>query len=1141
MFAQLFKNKKFLPLLLSRFLSAANEGFIRIVFLFFVTYNLTQSNPTFMILAVILYALSFCFATIYIGQIADKYSKGWVLRFVRLCEIGVMTMALVSLSLDSRLLLTAILIAMGMINACLRVLDNALVTELVPPVKLNAGNTLMKMSTVFASGLSCLLLTSVLKFDVAYFVVCGIGFIASVISFLITLRVPENAPADPEAVIYQNPYKVFGFVSDKLKHQFDTWTYLVGIAWFWMMAAVVFFFSADYGRTILNARWSVVVFLYAGVFTVGYLLGAVFYAHLSRKNNMGVYTSVVGLLLSMFLLNFIFASSGISAVEHEKGLTIFQLLTTDFNHWCVILDVFAMGALSAFFVIPFYTLLQWKTPSFMIGRMFAFSNMVNAMAVIVAFMLMLSLTMLSFGILQVLTLVAVANVFVSIYMIRLLPAQSRKNVFRFILKVLFKVEVKGLENLEKAGKRALIITNHTSYLDVLLISAFVDKKITFTVSDQLIEKTLVKFMTNLMDVRPLDPRSPFAVKYMAERLQEDRLCMILTEGVIEGGNTRMKIYEGPAMMAVKGDAPVLPIRIDGACHTLFSRVLGKKAYFKLLPKITITIEEPVSFSFDETQTTRELREKSSSRLYDILSDMTFNSYDKDRTLFTAIAQSMKMAGYFKPVMEDTSRQPVKFFAVFLKSFVLGRLMQKAMPNEKYVGVMIPTSNACALSVLGLHAFGKVPAMINFTSGAKQVISTCQTIGLRTIITAKKVVLMAKLEELVRALEESGIHVVYLEDLKPTLTIKDKLFGVFGAFCPLKAYRKSLPTPVSPDEVAVVLFTSGSEGMPKAVFLSHKNILSNCYQIPSRLDVLTNDVFLNCLPMFHSFGLGAGTVLPLLLGVKTVLYPTPLHYRIIPEICASTKATIFFGTDTFLAGYAKCANPYDFNSLRIVAAGAEKVKEETRKVWSEKFGVRILEGYGATECSPFISVNTFLHQKKDSVGRLLPCMEYKLKTVEGIKEGKELWVKGPNVMLGYMRHGEPLKLDPPKDGWYDTGDIVTVDEDRYISIKGRCKRFAKIGGEMVSLLSVEMVIEKNWPGFICGAVNIPDARKGEQIVLITTCKTITKEELIAAFKAAGITELGLPSKIIATDQPPLLGTGKFDYVTAKELALTETSK
>ncbi|MBQ3034848.1 MAG: AMP-binding protein, partial [Alphaproteobacteria bacterium] len=529
-------------------------------------------------------------------------------------------------------------------------------------------------------------------------------------------------------------------------------------------------------------------------------------------------------------------------------------------------------------------------------------------------------------------------------------------------------------------------------------------------------------------------------------------------------------------------------------------------------------------------------EKSSAKLHKILSLMSFENFEKDLPIFEAIANAMKMAGRLKPVLEDTARKPVKFMGVFLKSFVLGRLLNKALPDDKYVGLMIPTSNACALSFFGLHAFGKVPAMINFTSGPKQVISTCQTVGLKHIVTAKKVVLMAKLEGLISKIEEAGIKVVYLEDLKETLTFKDKMFGVFGALFPHKAYKKSVPAPVKSTDPAVILFTSGSEGMPKAVFLSHTNMIANGYQVLASFDIYPTDVFLNCLPLFHSFGLGAGTILPLIAGVKTVLYPTPLHYRIIPEICASTKATVFFGTDTFLAGYAKCANPYDFNSLRIVAAGAEKVKDETRKIWAEKFGVRILEGYGATECSPFISVNTFLHQKKDSVGLLLPGIEYKLKPVEGIKEGQELWVKGPNIMLGYMRHTAPLTMEPPESGWYDTGDIVSVDEHGFVSIKGRCKRFAKIGGEMVSLLSVEMVIEKQWPGFISGAVNIPDPKKGEKIVLITTCKSITKEGLIEAFKAAGVTELGLPSQIITTDQPPLLGTGKFDYVKAKEMAL-----
>ncbi|MBO5997086.1 MAG: AMP-binding protein, partial [Alphaproteobacteria bacterium] len=329
--------------------------------------------------------------------------------------------------------------------------------------------------------------------------------------------------------------------------------------------------------------------------------------------------------------------------------------------------------------------------------------------------------------------------------------------------------------------------------------------------------------------------------------------------------------------------------------------------------------------------------------------------------------------------------------------------------------------------------------------------------------------------------------------------------------------------------------------PKAVLLSHSNILANSYQVTTVFDIWENDVMLNCLPIFHSFGLTAGVFLPLLIGFKTVSYPTPLHYRVIPEFCSSVRATIFFATDTFLAGYAKCANPYDFNSLRVVGAGAEKLKDETRRVWAEKFGVRVVEGYGATECSPIISINTFLRSRNGSVGSLITGLDYKLKEVPGIKEGKELIVKGPNVMIGYMKNDKPGVLQSPADGWYDTGDSVHVDEDGFIFIKGRSKRFAKIAGEMVSLLAVEMAIKKNWPDFISGTVSIPDAKKGEQIVLITTCKDITSSQLTELFKSVGLPELALPKKVIYTDNPPLLGTGKFDYVTAKDIALKDAKE
>ena len=1139
MLKQTLTDKSFLPLWLSHFLSVINDGFVRTVFLFLVIYQMTQTGTSFVLTAVILYALCYCLGSLYAGQLADKISRVRFLRLIRATEIGLMTLALLFVAVDSRILLTLLLASLGVTGSCLRVVNNALLPQTVGDKALNTANLWMKSLSVLGAGFSTLLLTFVLKFN-AVSVVCMVTIVSALASFALILLMKPDSPADPDSTLMCNPLTAFKPVLASLKHQFDRWAYIVGIAWFWVMGALILFFSANYGHDVLNARWSVVSFLSGGLFTIGYLIGGVIYYRLTRHGRLFSWVVVSGLGITVFLIGLIIAGGNIMNQAVSKAITVHDMFGGGWHYWCVIVGTVMLGGLSANFILPFYTMLQRSTPNALLGRTMAFSSVVNACCMMAAFLIVMCLSLLFVDLLTTLLIFAVANAFVAVYMTRLLPVETRRKVFRFVLRHLFRVRISGLENIPKAGHRALIVTNHTSYLDVLLISAFVDRQIVFAINNQLLDKTFVKFLTNLVDIRPMDPVSPFAVKDMVEELNKDQLCMIFTEGIIEGGNTRMKIYEASAMMAVKGNAPIVPIRIDGACHAVFSRVLGRKANFKWFPRIQLTVLPPVKFNdYPDDMPTREVRERSSSRLYDVMSGMTFDSFEKDRTLFNALIDSMETVGRFKPMLEDTARKPVKFLGVFLKSFVLGHLIQKATPNEKFIGIMIPTSNACALTFFGLHAFGRIPAMINFTSGPKQVIATCQTIGLKSVVTAKKVVALAKLENMIAAVEEAGIRVIYLEDLAPSLTFGDKLRGVMRALFPRRAYRK-LAGPVQPTDPAVVLFTSGSEGFPKAVFLTHANMLSNSYQVLSRFDATPDDIFLNVLPMFHSFGLGAGLILPMVMGAKAVLYPTPLHYRIIPELCASTRATVFFGTDTFLAGYAKCANPYDFNSLRIVAVGAEKLKEDTRKIWSEKFGVRVMEGYGATECSPFISVNTFLHQRKGSVGRLMAGLTYKLKPVTGITEGKELWLKGPNIMQGYMRYTAPQELDPPKDGWYDTGDIVDIDADGYIFIKGRCKRFAKIGGEMVSLLSVETVINNKWQGFITGAVNIPDARKGEQIVLITTCKEITKDGLIAAFKAAGVTELGLPSRIIVTDNPPLLGTGKFDYVAAKELALKETA-
>jgi acyl-[acyl-carrier-protein]-phospholipid O-acyltransferase/long-chain-fatty-acid--[acyl-carrier-protein] ligase len=324
-----------------------------------------------------------------------------------------------------------------------------------------------------------------------------------------------------------------------------------------------------------------------------------------------------------------------------------------------------------------------------------------------------------------------------------------------------------------------------------------------------------------------------------------------------------------------------------------------------------------------------------------------------------------------------------------------------------------------------------------------------------------------------------------------------------------------------------------------VVLSHRNLLSNCAQTRALIELTHRDVLLNVLPVFHSFGLTAGTLLPLLNGTRIFFYPTPLHYHIIPELCYGLGASILFGTNTFLSGYARHAHPYDFYRMRYVIAGAEKLQSETRRIWHEHFGIRILEGYGVTETSPVISVNTPHSNKFGTVGRPVPGMEYRLEPVEGIHRGGRLVVRGPNVMSGYLYHGSEGDIVPPsagaESGWHDTGDIVDVDGDGYISIIGRAKRFAKIGGEMVSLAAVEELAGAVWPDAKHAALSVPDARKGEHIVLLTDAPQADRHALLAMARQIGVEEREVPRRVEIVDEMPLLGSGKIDYRLAQSIA------
>jgi len=706
-----------------------------------------------------------------------------------------------------------------------------------------------------------------------------------------------------------------------------------------------------------------------------------------------------------------------------------------------------------------------------------------------------------------------------------------KLVIRSFLSLFYRVEVKGLEHYRAAGKRVLIVANHTSFLDGLLLGSFLPDRISFAINTQISRMWFSRLIAPFVNLFVMDPTNPLSLKSLIRYMQRDNKVVIFPEGRITVTGALMKIYNGPGMVADRSGATVLPVRIDGAQYTPFSRLRGR-VRLRWFPKIIMTILPARTIRAPADVRGRARRKFAGQALTHIMTDMMFATSNYQRTIMQGVIDAQRINGSDHMIVEDIERRALNYRQLLTRAFIVGNKISSQTARGEYVGVLLPNAIGTVLVFLGLQIHDRVPAMLNFSSGAKGMLNACDVAKIKTVYTSRRFVTMGRLEQTVETLGQQ-VNIIYLEDLIPQISLFDKLRGALNARFAKLAYRNKSGN-ATPDDPAVVLFTSGSEGVPKGVVLSHKNILANGIQLSTRIDFSSQDIIFSALPMFHSFGLTAGTLLPLLSGMRAFFYPTPLHYRIVPEMIYEVNATVVFGTNTFLKGYARFAHPYDFYSVRYVFAGAEKLQEDTRRMWNERFGIRIFEGYGATETSPVLAANTPMEHKAGSVGRLLPGMQYKLEPVSGVQEGGRLLVKGPNIMLGYLLHDQPGVIQPVVDDWYDTGDIVSLDEDDYITIAGRAKRFAKIGGEMVSLSAVEEMITQVWPNQDHAIVSIPDAAKGEQMVLVTAHLDAQRSELLDYARSEGVSELNIPKKILCVKAVPLLGSGKTDYPAVHQL-------
>ncbi len=1123
----LLKERRFLSLFFTQFTGAFNDNLFRMGLVTLVIYQAqglsTSEREIIVTVALGLFMLPFFLFSATAGQVADKFSKTRLVQCLKGAELVVMILAAIGFALKMPYFLLAMLFLRGIESAFFGPVKYSILPVQLKEHELVAGNGLIGAGTFIAILLGTILGGNLISIPEhgPVILACTIVLVA-VIGLLVSFLILPTPAAEPELPIRYNIFTETARIINTARSNERVFLAILGISWFWLVGATFMSQLPNLAKDILNVTQGVYTFMLTS-FSIGIGIGAILCNRLLKGEVSNRYVPVAALLITVFIAIFACLSDAPAPAITQ---TFAEFISS--SHGVLISVSLLLVSISAgLYIVPLYSFMQARSEPAFRSRIVAANNILNAL-----FMVVISvITMLLLQFIELPTLfmiIAAATGLVALYICQLLPDTVIKTALRTVLKVLFRVKVTGLEHYAKAGNRVLVIANHQSFLDAMLLATFLPEKVTFAINTHIARLWWIRPFLRLVKAFPLDPTNPMATKALIDLLKRDEKVVIFPEGRITVTGSLMKVYDGPGMIADKSGATLLPVRIEGAQFSRFSRMKGMMQ-LHWFPRITLTVLPPCQFDLPSDVKGRKRRQLAGTKLYDTMSTMMFESSDYRQPLFTSILEARKLHGPAHLVAEDIERRPLSYNRLITGCYVLGDKIAARTTQGEYLGIMLPNALGTLVTFFSMAAYGRVPAMLNFSTGIKNLLHACEVARIKQVYTSLRFINAAKMQDTVDKLTEAGIEVIYLEDVRASISFGDKLRGLVASRC------GKAPVQVDANDPAVVLFTSGSEGTPKGVVLSHTNIQANRCQLAARLDFGPKDIVFNALPMFHSFGLTGGTLLPLLSGAKTFFYPSPLHYRIVPEMVYETNATILFGTDTFLQGYARYAHHYDFRSVRFVFAGAEKLKPETRKTWMDTFGVRIFEGYGITETSPVIAVNTPLQNKSGTVGRIMPGISYKLAAVPGIDEGGELLVKGPNVMLGYLLAANPGVISPLETEYYSTGDIVSLDDYGYITIKGRAKRFAKIGGEMISLTAVEQTIGQLWPNIPHAVVSIADAKKGEQLVLVTEKQDAEREAISQHFRKEGMTELAVPRKILPVEKLPMLATGKVDYVSVKALA------
>jgi acyl-[acyl-carrier-protein]-phospholipid O-acyltransferase/long-chain-fatty-acid--[acyl-carrier-protein] ligase len=1117
----------FWSLIVTQFQNAFNDNAIKFLVIYIiVAMNFPKERRDFLVLVVgALFALPFIFFSMAGGYFADRYSKRSVVIGTKVMELGVLGVTIAGLAMHNLTVECAAVFLISTQSALFGPSKYGLLPELLPEKRLSWGNGILELGT-FLGSITAVMAAGYLavryagREAMAGVVLLGCTCVGLATSFGIS-RVPA---ANPAKQFRWNPAGDLGAQIKTIRaDRVLSWAVL-GNTYLWFLAALLQFTIVIYGHDVLRVDDAHISYLQAAVgigiglgsFAAGYLSGGKIEYGLIPLGAMG---------MTVF-----------AALLYSPGHTLMSAA----------IHLALLGFFAGFFAVPLNTLIQHRPRPEEKGGVIAAANLLSFVGVFAAagayFLFSSALHQTPAGIFldgAILTLVT------TVYATFLLPDSLLRLVLWMATHSVYRIRVVGRDNIPETGG-ALFVANHMSLVDALLLIASTDRPIRFLMFKDIYELPYVKRFAKMIRAIPISsqqrPREMIhSLREASEAIRSGEVVCIFAEGQITRIGQMLPFRRGMERIMKGVDAPIVPVNLDGVWGSIFSFERGRFVW-----KMPRSIPYPVTVSFGRpmpsTATPFEVREV----VQQLQSDAYRFHKKRLRTLQRALIRTAHRFP-FRFAMGDKRRPRMKWGGALLSSLFLARRLRSTWAGQEMVGILLPPSVPGALVNFAATLSGKIPVNLNYTSSNETLASCAEQCNLETVITTK--LLLDRIP-----LQVPG-KTILLEEAAGAPRMREKIAALLLWFLPgfcleriLSGGRKAVI-----DDLATVIFSSGSTGEPKGVMLTHYNVASNIEQMGQTFMLNSEDTLLGVLPFFHSFGFTVTLWLPAVLGIGTAYHPSPLDLTAVSELVRDYRVTFLLATPTFLQAYLRRCSPEDFGSLQFVVVGAEKLPERLSLAFEDRFGIRPLEGYGCTECSPVVAVNTRdfrapgfrqVGAKRGHIGHPLPGVSVRIvdpdtRERRPVGEAGLLLVRGPNVMKGYL--GKPEKTaEVLQDGWYVTGDIATEDEDGFLTITDRLSRFSKVGGEMVPHIKIEETLQEivgaNEQRFV--VTGVPDGRKGERLVVL---HTLTPEELKAALErlpGSGLPNLWTPraNQFFHVDELPHLGTGKLDLRRAREMAV-----